>query len=187
MPASPRKPAASGLRADPALLVLRRFRLVFDAVKRHFRAVEGKAGISGAQVWALSVVAEHPGIGVNELSQAMHVHQSTASNLLRLLMAAGLVASKRAALDRRAVQLTATREGQKVLARAPAPLTGLLPDALGRLDAATLRRLDRDLGRLIAQLGADPRAETRLIGAAEPAQRTAAAGRPVARRKTASR
>ena len=185
MPASPRKPAA-GARADPALLVLRRFRLVFDAVKRHFRAVEGKAGISGAQVWALSVVADHPGIGVNELAQAMHVHQSTASNLLRLLMAAGLVTSQRAALDRRSVELTVTRQGRKVLSRAPAPLAGLLPDALGRLDAATLRRLDRDLGSLIEQLGAAPRAETRLIGASESAA-PAEPKRAPAPRKTAAR
>lgn len=160
--------------------VLRRFRLVFNTVQRHFRAVETKAGISGAQVWALSVVAAQPGIGVNELARAMHVHQSTASNLLRSLMAAGLVVSERAGEDRRAVHLQATAQGRKVLSKAPAPLTGVLPEALSRLDRTTLLRLDRDLGQLISQLHADPRGDTVLIGLGDVPpgqQRTAAAPR----------
>jgi len=60
----PATKVAAGAAPDPASRVLRRFRLVFNAVKSHFRAVERKAGISGAQLWALSVVHGHPGIGV---------------------------------------------------------------------------------------------------------------------------
>jgi hypothetical protein len=47
-------------------------------------------------------------------------------------------------------------------------LTGLLPEALGRLDARTLARLDRDLGKLALELGADPRGEKSLIGIPRP-------------------
>lgn len=171
--------------------MLRRFRSVFDAVQRHFRTVETRAGVSGAQVWALGVIAAHPGLGVNELARAMHVHQSTASNLLRSLVAAGLAVSRRAGADRRAVQIEITAPGRKVLAKAPPPLTGLLPAALGRLDDPVLLRLDRDLAALIAVLHADRRGETVLIGvdmpvpvrparkrAAGPATRTAKAATP---------
>src|SRR5215207_8597651 len=87
----PRKKAAGSDAAEPAARVLRRFRLVFNTVKGHFRAVERKAGISGAQLWALSVVHANPGIGVSELARAMDVHQSTASNLLRALVDKELV------------------------------------------------------------------------------------------------
>lgn len=48
----------------PARQVLRQFRVIFNAVKVHFRQVERESGLGGAQVWALSVVAESPGIGV---------------------------------------------------------------------------------------------------------------------------
>ena len=137
--------------------VLRRFRLVFNAVKSHFRAVETKAGISGAQLWALSVVHRQPGIGVGDLARAMDIHQSTASNLLRGLVDAGMVAAARDGTDRRAVQLQATARGVRVLAKAPGPFTGVLPEALGRLDKRTLARLERDLDRLIEELGADER------------------------------
>jgi hypothetical protein len=49
-----------------------------------------------------------------------------------------------------------------ILARAPAPFTGVLPAALEQLDAATLARLNHDLGQLImprcqAHTGADLR------------------------------
>jgi DNA-binding MarR family transcriptional regulator len=164
LPSTARKPGAKAAPGETVTQVLRRFRLVFNTVQRHFRAVETRSGISGAQAWALSVVAAQPGIGVNELARAMHVHQSTASNLLRSLMAAGLVISERAGEDRRTVQLEATALGHRVLAKAPPPLTGVLPEALARLDRATLQRLDQDLGRLICELHADPEGDTVLIG-----------------------
>jgi DNA-binding MarR family transcriptional regulator len=142
---------------EPAARVLRRFRLVFNAVRSHFRAVETKAGISGAQLWALSVVQAQPGIGVGGLAQAMDIHQSTASNLLRGLVEAGLVTSAKGETDRRVVLLQVTARGKRILAKAPGPFAGVLPDALQRLDQRTLARLDRDLGRLIEELGTDER------------------------------
>jgi DNA-binding MarR family transcriptional regulator len=162
--ANPRTKLAAAEAPDPSARVLRRFRLVFNAVKTHFRAVETKAGISGAQLWALSVVHAHPGIGVSELARAMDVHQSTASNLLRVLTDEGLVVAGRDGEDRRSVQLKTTAKGARALSKAPGPFTGVLPDALARLDARTLARLDRDLGRLIEELGADERGAGILIG-----------------------
>jgi DNA-binding MarR family transcriptional regulator len=141
-----------------AAQVLRRFRLVFNAVKTHFQQVERQAGVGGAQLWALSLVAAQPGLGVGALARAMDVHQTTASNLVRSLVQAGLLATRRSDTDRRAVQLEVLPEGQAVLARAPGPFSGVLPEALARLDAATLVRLEADLDRLIQLLGADEQA-----------------------------
>lgn len=184
-PSRSRTLVATPSDADRVVEVLRRFRLIFNAVKRHFRAVEQKAGVSGAHVWALSEVAAHPGIGVNDLARSMHIHQSTASNLLRALMAAGLVTSERAGTDRRVAQLAVTAQGQRVLAKTPPPLAGLLPDALARLDSATLARLERDLGRLITELGADPRGENMLIGLGEAGLGQPARGTTAVRRRAA--
>jgi len=153
-----RKKAPAADATDPAARVLRRFRLVFNAVKSHFRAVETRAGISGAQLWALSVVQAQPGLGVGELARAMDIHQSTASNLLRALVEKNLVLAERGGPDRRAVQLKVTARGARALAKAPGPFAGVLPEVLARLDKRTLARLDRDLGAVIAELGVDERA-----------------------------
>lgn len=135
--------------------VLRQFRVVFNAVKAHFRQVEFDAGIGGAQLWALSVISVSPGIGVTDLARAMDVHQSTASNLVKGLLERQLIAIERSASDRRAVTLLTSAAGEKVLLSAPTPFAGVLPDALGALDPATLSRLEEDLAELVALLEAD--------------------------------
>jgi len=154
-PAARRKAAAP---EQPAIRVLRHFRVVFNSVKSHFREVEKKAGVAGAQLWALSVIRDQPGLGVNELARAMAVHQSTASNLVRTLVEQELVAAKRKGVDRRTVQLHLLAAGTRVLRRAPGPFAGVLPKALAGLDAQTLARLDKDLARLIAVLQGNKRA-----------------------------
>ena len=140
--------------------VLRQFRVVFNAVKTHFRHVEQSAGLGGAQVWALSVIRDRPGIGVKELARTLDIKQSTASNLVRGLLERTMVDARRDGADRRTVALHLLDAGAAVLARAPAPFAGVLPDALGELDAATLARLETDLGKLISLLGVDADAGT---------------------------
>lgn len=142
---------------EAAARVLRQFRLVFNSVKTHFQQVERKVGLGGAQVWALHVIQSNPGIGVNGLAAAMDVRQPTASNLVRALVAQGMVEVRKDGPDRRAVQLHLLRPGTLVLRRAPGPYAGVLPEALSALDASTLARLEVDLGELIQVLGADER------------------------------
>lgn len=143
---------------DAAQRVLRQFRVVFNGVKTHFQQTERRAGLGGAQVWALSVIRDRPDIGVNELARALDVKQPTASNLVRSLVEQALVEAQRHEQDRRAVRLRVTPAGRKVLRKAPGPFAGVLPEALRALDARTLQRLERDLEALIAVLGADERA-----------------------------
>lgn len=138
--------------------MLRQFRQVFNAVKAHFQHAEKAAGLGGAQLWALSVIESRPGIGIGDLARAMDVHQTTASNLVKALLSLGLVESARSEPDRRAVQLQIRPAGRRVLRRAPGPFTGVLPEALARLDHGTLIRLHRDLAVLLDALQTDPRA-----------------------------
>jgi DNA-binding MarR family transcriptional regulator len=144
--------------AQPEVRVLRRFRLVFNAVKTHFQQVEKKAGVGGAQLWALSVIRANPGMGVNTLASTMDIHQTTASNLVKALVTAEMVAAEKNGPDRRAVQLRVLPAGSRVLRKAPGPFAGVLPEALAMLDAETLERLDHDLALLIEALHADGRA-----------------------------
>lgn len=138
--------------------VLRRFRVVFNAVRSHFQQVEKQVGLGGAQVWALSVIRDHPGIGVSVLAKHMDIHQSTASNLVKTLQRKALISMSKTAEDRRNVQLHVSPTGLALLGQAPGPFEGVLPEALGRLSPTTLLRLDQDLGQLIQLLKADEQA-----------------------------
>ena len=95
-PACP--PMISACRPRPPL---RKFRSVFNAVKTHFQQVEKRAGIGGAQLWALSVVHAQPDIGVGGLARAMDIHQTTASNLVKAMATAGLLVVALVAVRRR--------------------------------------------------------------------------------------
>ena len=155
--ARPAETAADQVAPASAVRVLRQFRRVFNTVKTHFQQVEKRAGLGGAQVWALSVVRDNPGIGVNELARALDVKQPTASNLVKALVEQDLVEVRKDGRDGRAVRLHMRPAGTRVLRRAPGPFTGVLPEALAALDPATLERLEQDLGALIEVLGGDER------------------------------
>lgn len=144
--------------------VLRQFRVVFNAVKTHFRQVEKSAGIAGAQLWALSVVATQPDVSMGELAQAMDIHQSTASNLAKTLVDRNLMTARKGGHDKRTVRLAITPAGSQFLETAPQPFAGVLPTALARLDADTLTRLERDLHTLINALDADSSAAQTPLG-----------------------
>lgn len=154
MPATPDQDHRQEL-GIPAARVLRKFRIVFNAVKTHFQQVEKRAGIGGAQLWALSVIRDQSGIGVSGLAQAMDIHQTTASNLVKALLAMELIGASKEGSDRRTVQLHVLPAGLKLLRKAPGPFQGVLPDALAQLDNKTLARLDKDLAILIEALQSD--------------------------------
>ena len=143
---------------DAAAQVLRHFRSVFNAVRTHFQQVEKKAGIGGAQVWALSAIQSQPGLGVNDLSMAMDVHQTTASNLVKGLLQHEYIKAEKKSTDRRAVQLYILPAGKAVLKKAPGPFSGVLPEALSQLDPKTLKRMEKDLRTLLLLVKTDTKA-----------------------------
>lgn len=140
---------------DPSALVLRQFRVVFNAVRTHFQQVEKRVGVGGAQVWALHVIQQMPGVGVGDLARSMDIHQSTASNLVRQLVKGELVRVEKSAVDRRGVHLHLEPAGESVLQASPGPYEGVLPDALQKLPARTLLQLNENLAEVIKMLQAD--------------------------------
>jgi DNA-binding MarR family transcriptional regulator len=63
-----------------------------------------------------------------------------------------LIRRERSEHDQRVVQLFLTRNGSSVVANAPTPARGVVPDALGRISAATLTSLGLTLDALIGKL-----------------------------------
>jgi DNA-binding MarR family transcriptional regulator len=150
------EPAATPLSTDDtAAQVLRKFRVVFNAIRSHFRELEKEAGIGGAQVWALSLIHTTPGAGVGHIAKSMDIHQSTASNLVKTLVGKKLITLTKSVSDKRSVELHITAEGSKILRKIPGPFEGVLPIALATLPIATLERLNKDLADLTLALRAD--------------------------------
>jgi DNA-binding MarR family transcriptional regulator len=135
--------------------VLLQFRMVFGAARRHFQRVEQAVGLGGAQVWALSVIQQSPDLSLGALAQALRIRQPTASNMVKQLVARGLVQAERSAGDRRRLLLRATPDGLALLARVPGPPEGVLPQALSRLEPDVLHHLETHLQTLLGHLQVD--------------------------------
>lgn len=136
-------------RSALELRALQGFRTVFGSARTHDAEVRRAAGISGSQLWALSEIARGSGMRVNGLAERMALHQTTASNLVNVLARRKLVRRARDAADQRVVHLHVTTDGKRSLLRAPGPYTGLLVDALRRLDTDQLEGLWQGLQVLI--------------------------------------
>jgi len=139
----------------PDVQALRRFRVIFNAVRSHFQQVEKRTGTGAAQLRALSILRERPGIRLSELAQAMDVHQSTASNLVKTLLEREWISTKQNGSDRRVRHLYLQTAGIKILQRMGGPYIGVLPKALSTLPPCTLQRLNSDLDELIAAMHID--------------------------------
>lgn len=129
--------------------VLRQFRELFRVSQQHFQRIEATCGVSGAQLWALCEIHDAPGMTVSDIAKKLSIHLSTASNLLDKLQTRNLVKRERASTDQRVVRVFVTREGMKVLKRAPGPVEGVIPDALQKMPERALTRLHADLERVL--------------------------------------
>jgi DNA-binding MarR family transcriptional regulator len=141
-------------RAAPAALdVLELLRVVVRLADRHSARVERSTGIPGAQLWALHEVAQGDGLSVGELAQRLRVHQTTMSNLLNRLEAAGLVRKGRSPQDQRIVHVHLAAAGRKMLTRSAGPARGLLPNVLDGMSPAQRRQVHDGLAVLVDCMG----------------------------------
>lgn len=146
--------AARSRRAAPiGLDVLQQLRVVVRLAGNHSAHVERATGISGAQLWALHEIAQADGLRVGELAARLRVHQTTVSNLLNRLEAAGLVRKGRSPDDQRIVHIHLSAAGRRALRGAAAPARGLLPNVLDGMSPAQLRKVHAGLAVLVDCMG----------------------------------
>lgn len=147
------------------LRVLKQFRVLLRSMDTHYRQVEHRSGLGGAQLWALSEISVRGGLTVGELAGKLAVHLSTASNLVTRLQELGLVARSRSRSDQRIVRIRATPAGRRRLREAPAPFAGLLQNALYNLSSRDLEGLEKQLTALLGNVEQlDRRASARPLG-----------------------
>lgn len=129
---------------------LKKLRIVIRAAQRHSAWIEKQCGVSGAQLWVMQELHETPGLRVGEVADKLAIHQTTASNLIDALVKSGRVTKRRDDGDQRVVKLELSPEGAALLAKAPTPARGLLPEALSQMDQAGLEALNGGLQALLA-------------------------------------
>lgn len=154
------KPAAAscrslktGINETTPTAALQKLRIVVRTAQRHSAWVEKQCGVTGAQLWLMAELYETPNLRVGELAERLAIHQTTTSNMLNGLVRRKLLIKKRESADQRVVTIALTREGEAVVARAPMPARGLLPEALRNLGQVELNELARGLQALLDEIG----------------------------------
>ncbi|MBK8120951.1 MAG: MarR family transcriptional regulator [Sulfuritalea sp.] len=110
-------------------------------VQTGMQNIDSSHGLSGSQLWALWQISAQPGQRVKELADALHIHPSTASNMLDKLEARGFVRRERRDLDNRVVRLYLAKAGLKLVKEIPGPMKGQLRHALQQLSTLILAGL----------------------------------------------
>jgi DNA-binding MarR family transcriptional regulator len=120
-------------------------RAALDALRRIVQALRGdsrrRGGLTGAQLFALQRIAEHPQSSVNDIAALTYTHQSSVSVVIQRLVRRRLVARVVSRDDRRRQCLALTGAGRRVLRRAPIAVQDRLIAALRALPAAERRIL----------------------------------------------
>lgn len=113
-------------------------------------------GVTGARASALSVLVYGSASSLGELARRERVALPTMSRLVDAMVREGLVSRRRAANDRRAVQLEPTARGRLLMERGRARRIERLARELAALDERDLTALERALAvleRLAAAAG----------------------------------
>ena len=123
------------------------------AVQSGMQSIDATQGMSGSQLLALWQISAQPGLRVAELAEALHIHPSTASNLLDKIEVRGLVRRERSDADNRVVRLSLNDSGIDVDRDLPGPLQGRLRYALREVPLPVLKGLVFGLTSVLDLMG----------------------------------
>ncbi len=146
-------PSYSGVVGQDVVRALRGIRRLVRTLQESARAVEGRTGITNAQLFLLRALGENPSLSLGELAAVGRTQQSTASIVVQRLVRNGLIRRERSPEDGRRVRLSLTARGRRKLRSAPVPPTTRLLDALQALSRGERGALIRGLRALESRMG----------------------------------
>lgn len=130
-------PASSPASAVPQnnyqLRVFQSLRRIIRAIELHSRKLDTVHHITGPQHVCLLALKEEAPLTVKRLAQLACLSPSTIVGIVDRLEEKGLAQRIRSTSDRRAVMITVTEKGQKLLASTPSPIQASLARALENL------------------------------------------------------
>jgi len=128
--------------------IVQTLRRLFRAIHEYSKAIQKRTGLSGPQVWALTLLEARPGLSARELAARMFVHPSTVTGIVSRLVRKGAITRTVNSKDRRGVRLSVTLSGRRILRTTPPPVQVGLTRALAALGPRRLRALRSSLGRI---------------------------------------
>jgi DNA-binding MarR family transcriptional regulator len=144
----------SSVQAQEAAEVVNNLRRLFKAIQEHSKAILRKTGLSGPQVWALSIVGAEPDLSLGELAERLFAHPSTVSGIVDRLEKRGAIRRAVNPLDGRGIRLSLTPQGRRLLKRSPPPFQVGLRAAIEDLPSSQLRQLRRGLEQVVKDTSA---------------------------------
>jgi len=118
---------------DDTARAMNAVRSVVRALRLNTRSIEGKLGISLAQLFVLQQLSDRPADSLNELAERTATHQSSVSVVVRRLVDRGLVTRVASSADRRRVQIALTPDGVAMLRGAPPTVQSDLIQGMSRM------------------------------------------------------
>ncbi len=168
------------VRREDGARALDALRSIVRALRLNSHAVEGRIGLTGAQLFVLQQLAEAPARSMNELAARTLTHQSSVSVVVSRLVERGLVTREASPADARRAEIALSARGRATLRRAPVTVQSQLVAGLGKLPAARLRTLAAALEQWIRAAGIEGGRPPLLFEESAPA-------RPAARKKRGTR
>ena len=148
------------------------FRRILRELRVAARKTELATGLSAAQLFVLSAIAEAPGCSVNQIADATMTDRSSAAAIVDRLVDQGYVTREQSGEDRRRAAIEITARGRRAKkSAAPAPTT-LLIAGLTRLKAPQLQGLTDGLIALTRSMGIADEPPGMLFEDARPKRRS---------------
>jgi len=129
-----------------------KLRIIFSSAKKQSREIEELYHVNAAQLWILAELYKRPGLRVSDVARIIHIHNSTASNLLDALQKRGFLSRERIDEDQRVVRLRLTPAGEQFVSNVPQTARAVVSDALGAVSLESLSALDEGLEEMVAHL-----------------------------------
>lgn len=145
--------AERGAREADVRGVLDAIRRLVRALRLTARAAERRFGLSGAQLFVLTTLAEGSALSLGELAGRTSTDQSSVSVVVRRLSDRGLVSRAADPRDARRLCLAITAKGRAVVRRAPPLAQRALIEAIEAFAGADREALARLLDALNARMG----------------------------------
>ncbi len=125
--------------SDDVDAVMAASRALVAVASRSLAPVEDVVSLS--QWRALVVVADAPGVSLNQLAEGLGVHASTATRVCDRLIAAGLLIREPHPHDRRYLALSLTRKGRRLFDKVMAARAREISGILDQLPPVSRRRV----------------------------------------------
>lgn len=123
---------------------------------QHSSALARRYGLTGPQLAVLQTLATSGDTTTSELARRLSLSQPTVTGIVQRMLAKELVSRRPSEWDRRALLLSLTARGQRVLAEAPPLLRQPFMDRLSQLERGRQAQLVQCLRQLVAMIELPP-------------------------------